>query len=137
MPNTSVFDSVVTVQHPRIPQTIEWDKFDGGDLNHANQSFYTAPRKEKKYPGRTTRDNVTLEAHLDTVAHADFVEAGNTGDKFEGATIKVVSVDGAGAPIGKPDIYTGCIVAKWTPRKVDLNAEDMQKIMIEWEVPAP
>lgn len=137
MPYSSVATSLVTVIHPRIPSTIEWDKFEGADLSHTNQTFYTAPRKERKFAGKSTRDNITVEAHLDPIAHADFYEAGNTGDKFENATIKVVSVDSAGVPIGKPDTYTGCMVAKWTPRKVDLNAEYMQKIMVEWEVPAP
>lgn len=135
MPYSSVASTVVTVQHPLIPQTVEWDKFDGGDLNHANQRFFTAPRKERVYAGKSSRDNITLEAHLDPVAHADFIEAGNNGDKFEDAVIKVVSVDASGVPIGKPDVYTRCMVAKWSPRKVDLNAEDMQKIVTEWEVP--
>ncbi len=137
MPYTSVATSLVAVIHPRIPTTIQWDKFDGAKLTHSNQRFFTAPNEEHVFAGRSARDNITVEAHLDPIAHADFIEAGNAGDKFEGATIKVVSVDAAGVPIGKPDTYTGCIVAGWEPRKVDLNAQDMQKIMVEWEVPAP
>src|SRR5574343_1652252 len=134
---SSVATTVVTIQHARIPKSIEWDKLDGGDLTHANQKFYTAPNTQRTFGGRSSRDNITTEAYLDPVAYADFIEAGNTGDKFENATINVQSVDAAGVPVGKPDTYTGCIVGKWSPRKVDQNGEDMQKIVIEWEVPAP
>lgn len=137
MPYTSVATSRVTVTHPQIPANIEWDKFDGGDLSHSNQRFYTAPNKERVFPGKSSRDNITTEAHCDPIAHADFIAAGNSGAVFEGAVIKVESVDAAGVPIGKPDTYASCVVAKWAPRKVDLNAEDMQKIVVEWEVPAP
>lgn len=137
MAYSSVAQTVVTVVHPQIPATIEWDKLEGGDLSHSNQRFYTAPRRERLFPGRSARDNITTEAYLDPVAHADFIEALNAGVKFEGTVIKVQSVDAAGGPVGKADIYNNCIVAKTPPRKVDLNGEDMQKIVIEWEVPAP
>jgi hypothetical protein len=134
---SSVATSTVSVVHPQIPATIEWDKFDGGDLSHSNQRFYTAPNKEQVFGGKSARDNVTVEAFLDPVAYADFIEAGNAGEKFAGAVIRVQSVDAAGIPVGKADEYKACVVSKWTPRKVDLNGEDMQKIIIEWEVPSP
>ena len=134
---TSIADTLVSVIHPDIPQTIEWDKLEGGDLTHANQRFFTSPNVERVYPGRSARDNITTEAHLDPVAHATFIAAGNAGAKFEGAVIKLVSVGVDGVRVGDPDEYKNCIVAKWSPRKGDLNGEDMQKIIIEWEVPAP
>ena len=127
----------VSVVHADIPTTIKWDKMDGGDLSHTNSRFFVAPLEEVVWEGRSARDNITVEAHLDPVAHASFIKAGNSGSKFKNATIKVESLDTAGIPVGEPDTYTGCAVAKWSPRKSDLNAEDMQKIMIEWEVPAP
>jgi len=134
---SSVATSTVSVVHPQIPATIEWDKFDGAELSHTNQRFYTAPNVERVYGGKTVRDNITVEAFLDPEAYADFIEAGNSGQTFAGASIRVSSVDAAGSPIGKPDEYKNCVVARWTPRKVDLNGEEMQKIIVEWEVPAP
>ena len=137
MPYSSVATSLVTVIHPRIPSTVLWHEMSGGKLTHATQEFPVGPRQMKVFRTKSERENIETKAHADPVAHAGFIKALNTGDVFEDAVVKVVSVDSAGVPIGEPDTYTGCAVAKWSPRKSDLNAEDMQKIMIEWEVPAP
>jgi len=134
---TSVADTLVSVIHPLIPNTIEWDKLEGGEISHSNQRFYTSPNVERVYGGKSSRDNITTEAHLDPIAHATFIAQLNAGEKFEGTTLKLVSVDAAGVKSGDADEYKNCVVSKYTPRKGDLNAEDMQKIIIEWEVPAP
>lgn len=137
MAYSSVAQTLVSVVHPSIPQTIDWDKLDGGKLTHSNQRFYTKPNVEQVFGGKSARENITTEAYCDPVAHADFLQALNSGVKFEGTVIKLVSVDAAGSPIGKPDEYVGCVVAEADPRKGDLNSEDMQKIVVVWEVPSP
>jgi len=138
MPYSSIAKTRVTVIHDRIPKSVKWDKFDGGDLSHSNSRFFVDPSEpEVVWPGKSQRDNITTEAHVDPVAHDGFIQALNAGDKFENAVIRVQSLDSAGLPVGNPDVYKGCLVAKYTPRKVDLNSEDMQKLPIEWEVPSP
>lgn len=137
MPYTSVATTRVSVSHPKIPTSVEWSEFSGGKLTHANQTFFTQPFKEKKFPGRSTRENITLKAATDPVAHAGFIKDLNAGEKFENATIKVESVDASGSPIGGPDVYTGCMVAGTTPRQANNGGEDIQMHEVEWEVPAP
>jgi hypothetical protein len=131
--------SRVTVIHPDIPNTIEWDIMSGGDLTHNNTRYRTdAVGPEKVWNGRKTRDNIQVEAFVDPAAHAGFIAQLNAGYGFVDTTIRVVSLDNAGVEVGEPDTYKGCCVAKYTPRKVDLSSEDLQKLgPIEWEAPAP
>ena len=137
MPYSSVATSLVTVIHPRIPSTVLWHEMSGGKLTHATQEFPVGPRQMKVFRTKSERENIETKAHADPVAHAGFIKALNTGDVFEDAVVKVVSVDSAGVPIGEPDTYTGCMVTGYVPRQVNNGGEDMQVIPVEWKVPAP
>lgn len=114
---------------------VEWDKFSGGDLNHSITKLRrTAGAKKEVLAADTEVDNITLEAFIDPVAHADLLVELKNGNRFDGATIKVQAIDNAGVPIGKPLEYFGCSVAKFTPPAADANGEEAAKLVIEWAV---
>ncbi len=114
---------------------VEWDKFSGGDLNHSITKLRrTAGAKKEVLAADTEVDNITMEAFIDPVAHADLLVELKNGNRYDGATIKVQAIDNAGVPIGKPLEYFGCSVARFTPPEADANGEDASKLVVEWAV---
>lgn len=113
--------------------SVEWDKFDGGDLTHSVSKLRrTSGAAKEAYAADSEVDNITLEAFVDPVVHADLLVALRNGEKFEGSTIKQQPIDNSGIPIGKPLEWYGCLVAKFTPPRADANGEDPVKIVVEW-----
>jgi len=124
----------VTVSHPRLTQ-IEWDKISGGDrTNNTTKVRATAGGPKIVLSGDSEVDNVTTEAFIDPVAHADVLAKLHAGDTFDGATITRQFVDAAQVPVGPALTYQDCSVAKFTPPDADANAEDGAKLVVEWMV---
>lgn len=114
---------------------VEWDKFSGGDLTHSITKLRrTAGAAKEVLAADSEVDNITLEAFIDPVAHADLLVALKGGERFEGSTIKLQAIDNAAVPIGKALEYFGCSVAKFTPPPSDANGEDAAKLVVEWAV---
>ena len=115
--------------------SVEWDKFSGGDLTHSITKLRrTAGAAKEVLAADSEFDNITLEAFIDPVAHADLMVALKNGNRFEGVTIRVQAIDNAGIPIGKELEFFDCSVAKFTPPAADANGEEASKLVIEFAV---
>ena len=114
---------------------VEWATMSGGDLTHSITKLRrTAGATKEVLAADYEYDNITLEAFVDPVAHADLLIALKNLERFEGTTIRVQAIDNAGVPIGKAVEYFGCSVAKSTLPAADANGEEAAKLVIEWAV---
>jgi hypothetical protein len=114
---------------------VDWDKFTGGDLTHSVTKLRrTAGAKKEVLAADSEVDNITTEAFIDPEAHAQLLVDLKSGERYDGATIKVQAIDNAGVPIGKPLEYFKCSVAKFTPPAADANGEEAAKLVVEWAV---
>lgn len=126
----------VTVSHPRVPKSIDWDVASEPKVNHATSRMRPAADKAKVVlSGETTLDNITTECMVDPVRDADFMQRIIAGDVFEDATITYQDIDNSSIPIGKPRRFSKCRAEAVTLPGADANGEDPQKIVIEWAVP--
>ncbi len=128
-------NKVTVVGSSALLGSVEWDKMSGGDLTHSITKLRrTAGAAKEVLAADYEFDNITLEAFVDPVAHADLLVALKNLERFEGTTIRVQAIDNAGVPIGKAVEYFGCSVAKSTLPAADANGEEAAKLVIEWAV---
>lgn len=114
---------------------VSWSKFSGGDLTHSiSRLRRTAGAAKEVLAADSEFDNITLEAFIDPVAHADLLVALKNGERFEGSTISVQAIDNAGVTIGRPVEFFGCGVARFSPPEADANGEDATVLVVEWAV---
>lgn len=114
---------------------IDWDIVDGGSRVHTSTKVRPAAGKKKVVlTGDSEVENVTTEAFVDPVAHAEVLAALNAGETYPGTTITRQFIDAAEVPVGLPLTSQGCAVAKFDPPKADANSEDGVKLVIEWTV---
>lgn len=125
----------VTVSHPSMPQ-IDWDKIAGGDrTNNTTKVRPAAGMPKVVLSGESEVDNVTTEAFIDPLAHANLLASLQAGETFEGAVITRQFIDANGVPVGAALSHLNCSVAKFTPPDADANSEgEGAKLVIEWMV---
>ena len=126
----------VTVTGPSaLLGSVEWAKASGGDLTHSITKLRrTAGANKEVLAADSEFDNITLEAYVDPVAHADFISELKKLNRFEGSTISLQAIDNAGITIGKPVEFFGCSVARVQWPESDANGEDPTMITVEWAV---
>lgn len=128
-------NKVTVVGSSPLLGSVEWATMDGGDLTHSITKLRrTAGAAKEVLAADYEFDNITLEAYVDPVAHADFLIALKNGERFENSTIRQQGIDNAGIPIGKPIEYFGCSVAKSSPPRADANGEEPTVVTVEWAV---
>lgn len=127
---------LVNVSNKNYPISVtEWDKFSGGDVSHPiTKQRRSAGAKKEAQAGEPETDNITTEAFIVPAQHQGFIAALRQGQSFPGTTISLTYLDNAGVPIGSPDVYYDCVIAKATPPQADANSEDDAKLVIEWAV---
>ena len=115
--------------------SVEWSKADGGDLTHSITKLRRTAGGDKEVLAADSEfDNITLEAFIDPVAHADFLIALKNKERFENSTITFQAIDNAGVVIGKPIEYFGCSVARVGGLTADANGDEASTISVEWAV---
>lgn len=128
-------NKVTVVGSSPLLGSVSWDKFSGGDLTHSITKLRrTAGAAKEVLAADSEFDNVTLEAFVDPVAHAQLLVALKNGERFENSTIAVQAIDNAGVTIGQPIEYFGCSVARFSPPEADANGEEATKLIVEWAV---
>ncbi len=128
-------NKVTVVGSSALLGSVDWASMSGGDLTHSITKLRrTAGAAKEVLAADYEYDNITLEAFVDPVAHADLLIALKNLERFEGTTIRVQAIDNAGVPIGKAVEYFGCSVAKSTLPAADANGEEAAKLVIEWAV---
>ena len=90
-------NKVTVVGSSALLGSVEWDKMSGGDLTHSITKLRrTAGAAKEVLAADYEFDNITLEAFVDPVAHADLLVALKNLERFEGTTIRVQAIDNAG-----------------------------------------
>ena len=127
----------VRVVNPDSPLIdIDWDKVDGGARTHNTTKVRARAGGPKQVlVGESEVDNVTTEAYIDPVAHAQLLAELHAGNTFAGSTISRQFIDANGVLIGAKLEHKNCAVVKADHIPGDANSEgDGATLVVEWQV---
>jgi hypothetical protein len=139
MPSLSTQNKVaVRVVNPVNPLIdIDWDKADGGARSHnVTKVRARAGGPKLVLTGDSEVENITTEAFIDPVAHAQLLQQLHAGETFSGSTITRQFLDANGVPIpGTKLEHKGCAVVKSESIPADANSDgEGAKLVVEWQV---
>ena len=118
-----------------FPGSWEIDKASGAGIAHAsNRMRPTADKDKVILSGETTRENITTEGLIDPVRDASLITQLMSGNVYAGTTITFTELDPANVPLATRS-FPGCQIEKVSFPDADANAEDPQKLVIEWACP--